>query len=237
MDSISFYKEILTYCKQNANAENIKKSQRYFKEEFKGYGLTTTQLREIVKEIAARKDLELATVIETTPKLLKDEMYEEISIGLLLIDNFPKQFTRSTFESISGFFDIGITNWAHTDVLGMYILPKFFAQNIVEINDFTEWLKSPRKFKRRCVPVTFIKPMKASKKTVPFRTAVESLMNDTEREVHQGMGWFLREAWKIERKETESFLEKWKDTAPRLIMQYACEKMTADEKKRFKRQK
>jgi hypothetical protein len=53
--------------------------------------------------------------------------------------------------------------------------------------------------------------------------------------VHQGLGWFLREAWKLKRKETEAFLLKWKDNAARLIFQYATEKMTATEKKRFKR--
>jgi hypothetical protein len=39
------------------------------------------------------------------------------------------------------------------------------------------------------------------------------------------------------RKETEAFLLKWKNEAPRLIYQYATEKMTAEEKKRFKKEK
>jgi len=49
--------------------------------------------------------------------------------------------------------------------------------------------------------------------------------------------WFLREAWKIKRSETETFLLKWKETAPRLIFQYACEKMSAEKKMKFKREK
>jgi len=53
--------------------------------------------------------------------------------------------------------------------------------------------------------------------------------------VHQGVGWFLREAWKIRPKETESFLLKYKDTSPRLIFQYATEKMTPKQKLRFRR--
>jgi 3-methyladenine DNA glycosylase AlkD len=62
-------------------------------------------------------------------------------------------------------------------------------------------------------------------------------MTDPEREVHQGTGWFLREAWKRKPEETEIFLLKWKDTAPRLIFQYATEKMTAEGKGRFRRHK
>ena len=60
-------------------------------------------------------------------------------------------------------------------------------------------------------------------------------MVDQEREVHQGVGWFLREAWKIQHEEVEVFLLEWKERAPRLIFQYACEKMSTEEKQRFKR--
>ena len=60
---------------------------------------------------------------------------------------------------------------------------------------------------------------------------------EEEKKVPQGLGWFLREAWKIKRKETETFLLKWKDRAPRVIFQYATEKMTAEEKKRFRKEK
>jgi len=105
------------------------------------------------------------------------------------------------------------------------------------MNDFSSWLDSPFKFQRRCVPVTLIKHIKKTRQVMPSITFVEKLMSDLEREVHQGIGWFLREAWKISPIETESFLEKWKDTAPRLIFQYACEKMTAENKQRFKRAK
>ena len=62
-------------------------------------------------------------------------------------------------------------------------------------------------------------------------------MMDKEREVHQGVGWFLREAWKIEPAPVEAFLLKYKDTAPRLIFQYATEKMTPEEKNRFRKSK
>jgi 3-methyladenine DNA glycosylase AlkD len=51
------------------------------------------------------------------------------------------------------------------------------------------------------------------------------------------MGWFLREAWKVNAAEVEAFLLKYKDSAPRLIIQYACEKMTPENKQRFKRAK
>jgi len=158
-------------------------------------------------------------------------------MGLLLFDGFWKQFTPESFQTIGSWFSFSITNWAHADTLGMLILPRFLDKKILEMNDFSPWLDSPFKFQRRCVPVTLIKHMKKTRQVMPSILFVEKLMADPEREVHQGMGWFLREAWKISPAETELFLEKHKDTAPRLIIQYACEKMTPENKLRFKRAK
>jgi 3-methyladenine DNA glycosylase AlkD len=63
------------------------------------------------------------------------------------------------------------------------------------------------------------------------------MLGDSEKVVHQGLGWFLREAWKLDRPPVEAFLLKWKDICARLIIQYATEKMGKDEKLRFKREK
>jgi len=46
-----------------------------------------------------------------------------------------------------------------------------------------------------------------------------------------------REAWKLRPEQVEQFLLKWKDTAPRLIFQYATEKMTAENKISFRKEK
>jgi 3-methyladenine DNA glycosylase AlkD len=62
-------------------------------------------------------------------------------------------------------------------------------------------------------------------------------MTDKERVVHQGLGWFLREAWKRYPEPVEEFLMKWKDTAARLIFQYATEKMSKEYREKFRRTK
>lgn len=237
MTTTEIIQEIRTYCIAKADAERLKKSQRFFKEEFVGYGLTAPQVYSKVKEMLKRGNFDLPIVLDAAPELMKNRMFEEISMGLLLLDGLWKQFTPKTFQTIGSWFSFSITNWAHADTLGMLILPKFMDKKILEMNDFKPWLDSPYKFQRRCVPVTLIKHMKKTRQVMPSILFVEKLMADPEREVHQGMGWFLREAWKISPAETELFLEKHKDTAPRLIIQYACEKMTAENKLRFKRAK
>ncbi|HZL09549.1 MAG TPA: DNA alkylation repair protein [Prolixibacteraceae bacterium] len=237
MTTNELVQEIKSYCIANADEERIVKSQRYFKEEFIGYGLTSKQIQDKVEELLKGNKLDLQTILDTTPLLMKSGKYEEIAFALLLLNGFWKEYTLETFLTIGNWFTISIHNWAHADILGMYILPKFMDRNIITMDDLSSWLESPFKFQRRCVPVTLIKHIKKTRQVMPSIVFVEKLMSDTGREVHQGMGWFLREAWKISPSEVEIFLEKWKDTAPRLIIQYACEKMTAENKLRFKRAK
>lgn len=229
--------EIRTYCEANACEEQLQKSQRFFKEEFVGYGLTAPQLHGKVKELLQAGEIDLPTILEAMPELMASCKYEEISFGLLLLNGRWKYFTPETFQTISGWFSVSINNWAHADTLGMFVLPKFLEKKLIKPEEFEPWLNSSYKFQRRCVPVTLIKHVKKVKKVMPSVLFVERLMEDTEREVHQGMGWFLREAWKISPAEVEAFLLKYKDTAPRLIVQYACEKMTAENKLRFKKTK
>jgi hypothetical protein len=53
--------------------------------------------------------------------------------------------------------------------------------------------------------------------------------------VQQGAGWFLREAWKLQPVPVERVLLDVKDTAPRLVFQYATEKMTPAARARYRR--
>jgi 3-methyladenine DNA glycosylase AlkD len=77
--------------------------------------------------------------------------------------------------------------------------------------------------------------VKCGRPVEPLLEFVTPLMMDEERVVHQGVGWFLREAWKRQPEPVERLLFEWKDRAARLIFQYATEKMSAQQKERFRR--
>jgi len=240
MNSAELIDSIRDYCKTNANEEVVIKSGRYFKDgKFQGYGLNAPLIYAKVKELLKTPGISLDVVLEATPSLLKSEMFEEITMTLLLVNGFGKQFSKPLLKEIETWYAFTIQNWAHADTLGMFILPQFLNNKVINYIDFKPWIASPYKFKRRCVPVTLIKFLKS--KTIddftPVFRFIEPLMTDPEREVHQGVGWFLREAWKLKPKETEDFLLKWKNIAPRLIIQYATEKMKPEEKLRFRKQK
>lgn len=232
------YNEIVTFCKSNTNEELIKKYSRYFKEgQWDAYGLTQHLMHNKVNEILESKDIDLQVIRETSRLLVRSLKYEESSFAILFYKSFIKSSDRQTFDDIVIWFETGIRNWAHCDTICGELIFSLLNNSIVCYKDLNSWIIADNKFQRRAVPVSLIKMLKTTDDFLPFFSFIEPLMIDPDREVQQGVGWFLREAWKKQRPQTESFLLKWKEKSPRLIFQYACEKMKPDEKIRFKRSK
>ncbi len=176
-------------------------------------------------------------VLSASKQLIKSGKYEETSFAIRLLSGFTEEFTMATFEDVGKWFEIGIINWAHTDVLCGLLIPPFFEKEIISLESLSAWRTAKNKFQRRAVPVAMLPLLKTTKDYAPLFALIDPLMMDRERVVHQGLGWFLREAWKLKKKPTETFLLKWKNDAARVIFQYATEKMTPEQKKRFKREK
>ena len=230
--------DILAYCKANADEALVKKYSRYFKEGgYDAYGVSYPLLQAKVSAILAEPGIDLPFVLQASRLLIPGTKYEEASFALMLVKALKKQYTADTFKEIGYWFSIGIRNWAHTDALCSEILSVFLLKKLIPYGELESWKIGINKFQRRAVPVSLIKLIKETRSVSEYLYFIESLMMDKEREVHQGVGWFLREAWKIEPAPVEEFLMKYKDTAPRLIFQYATEKMTPAKKERFRRKK
>jgi 3-methyladenine DNA glycosylase AlkD len=221
----------------NANEAVVQKYSRYFKEGYDAFGLTHEQNTAKVNMLLDGQRVDLDLVIHAAPLLLQTGKYEETSFALLLLKAFSKQFTKETFHELGHWFEMGIRNWGHTDFICGEIISIFFKKGIITFQDLSEWRKAKNKFQRRAVAVSLIKELKTTSDYNPWLNFIEPLMMDPEREVHQGLGWFLREAWKRQPSQIETFLYKWKNIAPRLIFQYATEKMTPAEKQRFRKEK
>ncbi|RKY83834.1 hypothetical protein DRQ09_09465 [candidate division KSB1 bacterium] len=237
MNPAELYDDIRNYCRENADERIVKKYSRYFKEGYDAYGLSNNLLNNKVKSILNNSDINIEFISKTCRLLVKSGKYEETSFAILLLKQFSKEFNSKTLEEINYWFETGINNWAHTDAICREFTSFLLKNRIVNLQSFDKWRNAKNKFQRRAVPVTLIHILKITQEYEAFFEFIEPLMEDNERVVWQGLGWFLREAWKIKKEETESFLLKWKDKAPRLIYQYATEKMSAEEKKRFKKKK
>lgn len=230
---------IREFCENNVNPDNVKKYSRFFTEGYDAYGLDRDTLQsQRDKWIDLWKnEMTLDDYILLGDKLISTGKYEEASFAITFISEMKNQLNRNHFDKIGNWLEKGIINWGHTDILCGYVLSYFILNKIVEIDKFEDWTKSPSKWKRRAVPVTFIESLGMEISHDRFFKVIESLMPDEDKFVQKGLGWFLREVWKKEPHKTEDFLLKWKDSCGRIIIQYATEKMDKENKIRFKRTK
>lgn len=234
IEIISDFRE---FCSKNADPAIVQKYSRYFKDGYNGWGLPSGMFQAKATELLALPGMDLPLVMKMATELIKSPKYEEVSLAILMTQKLHNRWTIETFKSVEHWFSIGITNWAHTDYICGEITPLMIKKKLIEIGSLSHWRSAKNKFQRRAAVVSLIKPMKLSTDFNPYFEFIAPMMMDPEREVHQGLGWFLREAWKKQAGPTEEFLMQWKDRAPRLIFQYACEKMTKESKERFRKSK
>ena len=228
-------RETEAFFKANADEALVQKYSKYFKEGYDAYGVSQGDMDIKKKEILRNPEFSIEFLLRVAPELIKSEKYEETSFVLILLNGLNKKFNKNVFAEIERWYKLGITNWAHADLIGMIILPQFLLNRIIVYTDLESWLTAKNKFQRRTVPISFIKLLSTVNDFTGLFRFLESLMKDPEKEVSQGMGWFLREAWKMKPRETEEFLMKWKDECPKQIIQYATENMDPDKKKIFKK--
>ena len=233
------FNEIRAFCKKNADDKIVQKYAKYFVEGYDAYGIDG-KLSEEQRKIWFEKykdELGFDGFLKLGDLLVKDGKYEEVFFAIWFAGRFQKEFTVKTFTRFYKWIDIGVKNWAHSDVLSGEILSPFLVNNIVSLKAFADWRKSKNKWHRRAVPVTMTKYLKNELPTKILLDFIDPLMMDEEKVVRQGLGWFLREAWKRNSAPVEKFLLKWKDKCGRLIIQYATEKMKPKEKERFRKTK
>ncbi|MDD4666495.1 MAG: DNA alkylation repair protein [Candidatus Cloacimonetes bacterium] len=235
------YREIVQraedYLSQRANPQNVIKYSRFFKDGYNAWGNDLKETCEVMKQIQNDyPQLTTEHLIELGSILFQHGKYEMGSLAIMLLEKRLNECNHGIFDGLKLWFDHGVSNWAHADHLCLKVTPGFLIQNIVGIEDFNSWRDSTSRWTRRAAPVSFIKITKTEdpRKLLGF---VAPLMTDPERVVHQGTGWFLRELWKVHSELVESFLYEHRNTAARLIIQYATEKLSKEQRHRFRKDK
>jgi 3-methyladenine DNA glycosylase AlkD len=236
MNISDYYNEITVLFQKNANQRIVNKYSRFFKEGYDAYGVDPDifekwfriRLQNYKSNLIPEQFVELSTM------LIKSGKYEEGGYAIWLLKAIITHYSKKHFKLIKEWLDLYIKNWAHTDVLSLEVIFEFINKEIITLNDFDTWRISDSKWTRRAVPVTLIKLISIYKIN-DLLLFIHPMINDQEKTVQQGLGWFLREAWKKHPATIEKYLLKIKDNAPRTIIQYATEKMSKEEKLKFKK--
>ena len=203
------------FCKANASAAVVAKYAKYFKEGYDGYGIDReiweTQGEQICEKY--RHQLSFDGLLRLGDVLFESGKYEEGSFAIRSMMPLVGDFNPAVFHGIGGWLEKGVRNWAHSDVICGELLSPCLKSGGVEIGQIAAWRKSETKWKRRAVPVSLL-GLIGRAQTSTLLEFIRPLMMDTERVVHQGLGWFLRETWKKDPGPVEEYLLEFKERLP-----------------------
>ena len=234
-------KQIREFCELNSDPKIIAKYSKYFKEGFDGFGIDDkiykVQIESWIKEW--EDEMTLQNFLDLSDELVKNGKFEEKALAIHFLKSKKTEYTENTFDRIGKWFELGISNWAITDVLCMLVLPYFFIEDIIGFDKLKEWNSAQSEWQRRAVPVLLVE---LSKSKIDLKydkviSVIKPLMDDKSEYVQKGLGTLLRELWRKQPKETEKFLGEWKDKCSRLIIRYATEKMDKEYRKKFRKAK
>jgi 3-methyladenine DNA glycosylase AlkD len=233
--------EVQSYCAANAHPGQANRWARYFKEGYDAWGLLDKN-HPVWNEQQANwleryRDLGLDGFLKLGELLFRSGKYEEGALAIRFLKEHRDQLDAKRFAALGKWFQAGIGNWAHTDVLCGEVIAPLLESRRIELEALAAWRQSKLKYQRRAVPVAMLGLLKAQTDVGPLLDILRPLMMDPEKVVQQGLGWFLRESWKKHPGPVEAFLLEWRDRAPRVIFQYATEKMPAASRARFRRVK
>jgi 3-methyladenine DNA glycosylase AlkD len=227
-------REIRRFCRDHADEARVRKYARFFVEGYDAYGLDQQTMEKQRDQWlrAWEPELGLDGLLGLGERLIGSGKYEEASFAVWFAIALKDRFTAATVDRLGRWLETGICNWAHTDVFSGQVLAVLLQRKIVPMDD---WRTSKSKWMRRAVPVSLIEPVKRGLPAAGLLKFIAPMMLDPEKVVQQGLGWLLRETWKLHPEPVEKLLLNCKDTCPRLIVQYATEKMTPAQKAKFKK--
>jgi len=147
-----------------------------------------------------------------------------------LYRRFEKQCGEREFAMFARWLDRYVRNWGHCDGVSTWLLAASIANCPKLVEELAAWTKSRNRWKRRGAAVALIQEAKQGRLTETIFQICELLRDDEDDLVRKGVGWLLKETYPRRPKEVLRFLDSWRASAPRVVLRYAAEKMTARDK-------
>ena len=216
-------------CKK-ANKKRKLSNERFFKTEEGEYGygdkfigVSMPEIRKIAKE----GDVTYREIM----RLLDSDVHEYRMCGFLILASWYKNNKEQTYKRIVTKMH-RMNNWDIVDV----IVPKTIGVHILtsktEKRKILKLTNSKNIWYRRVAVLSCFPAIKNNDTTSIFYVA-KKLFKDKHDLIHKAVGWMLREAYKVQPKETESFLIEHYKNIPRTTLRYSIERMPEKKRKQF----
>ena len=203
----------------------------FFKEPVKARGIRSPQLIELSAELYREiKAWPLESRDAFCTGLWKDSYIENGALACYTYRRFSKTFGEREFRLFDSWLDRYVKNWAHCDGLSVYLLAPAIAKAPGLAREFPQWTTSKNRWRRRAAAVALVKEAGRGRQFDLICTIAQALANDPEDLVQKGAGWLWKVAYPPRPQEVVAFLQEYGKHWPRLVLRYAAEKMTPQDR-------
>jgi 3-methyladenine DNA glycosylase AlkD len=213
----------------HADPEICERSQRFFKEEARCYGMKMATAVAIAKkywkEVKAREKKEIFALCE---ELYRSGMMEEAFVVSEWASRLADRYEPGDIAVFRRWIETYITNWATCDGLCNHAVGDYIVRFPEQIEELKRWTQSTNRWMRRAAAVSLIVPAKRGEFLDESLAIADLPLTDTDDLVQKGYGWLLKEASRKHTDEVFSYVMAEKQKMPRTALRYAIELMPRD---------
>jgi 3-methyladenine DNA glycosylase AlkD len=203
-------------------------------EELRFRGVRAPRLKEIARDLYREvKGWPVRDRDELCEKLWKWGDFEGGAIVCYLYRRFEKQCGAREFRLFTRWLDEYVNNWGLTDGLSLWLLGASIENEPSLVKKLLPWTRAKNRWKRRAAAVALVYSAKRGEHTGKIFRVAKPLLADADDMVQKGVGWLLKETYPKKPGEVMQFLMPQRHLVPRLVLRYAAEKMTSQDKTRL----
>jgi 3-methyladenine DNA glycosylase AlkD len=197
-------------------------------------GVRAPQLKEVSRRLYQE--------VKNWPVPGRDSLCEELwkwgdfeggVIVCYLYRRFEKQCGAREFHLFTRWLDDYVHNWGHTDGLCLWLLGASIQNDPSLVKKLLPWTRAKKRWKRRAAAVSLVYSAKRGEHTGEIFRVAKPLLSDADDMVQKGVGWLLKETYPKKPREVMEFLMPERKGVPRLVLRYAAEKMSKQDKARL----
>jgi len=215
--------EILREFRAQAGSNTFPDLQAYLGSPYPVLGLTTPQMRSVMREFRAANRRVTSPELHALAKgLWSGRTYEEKAFAISLLDAHPRLWNDVSWKLADGWVDRAI-GWALSDSLAAGPIAGMVYPKPGRFQEVLRWTKAEPFWRRRASAYALHDFVLAGALDKPFQL-LERLLLDEEFWVQRAVGTWLRESWKKDQRRTESFLRKHVRGLPKVVITVATER-------------
>jgi 3-methyladenine DNA glycosylase AlkD len=216
-----------------ASAPHTAEVQKFFRDEIQSRGWYTKELRKLARRFTRviRGEEGLGYLVAVADDLFRGSVLEEKILAVLLLEPCVGDLSATHFKMFDQWLE-RVSTWADHDALVQYLIGPMIVADPRRLGRLSVWSRSRNRWRRRAAAVALLRGTNQGLFWEEVQQMTHALVEDDDDMVRKGLAWLLRETARFDGARTLPLLLSIRESAPRLVLRTACERLTAEQRRR-----